>query len=94
MNPSACTQAGLLDELPDDGSCEKTIATADMDSLSTPAVDDHDLCETSNAGDDTILATSVQGFDLDDSMETSAWEWSKFVDFSPANDQYSPGNES
>lgn len=35
---------------------------------------------------DAVAATTEQTFLFGDNLETSAWEWSRFLNFSPADD--------
>jgi hypothetical protein len=94
MNLSTCTQARTPGEASDEVSLAKAIAMETVDSMSTEATGNEDLREKIGANDGTIPATSVQCFDFDDSMDISAWEWNRFLDFSPVDDQYPPDNES
>jgi hypothetical protein len=77
-----------------EGSLEGEIAAADMNVSRTEAVSNNDLWEKNGAADNRALATTEQASLFGDNMETNAWEWSMYLEFSPVNDQSPPDIES
>lgn len=70
-----------------------TVATS-ADETRLPAASNNVLQDDIDAHDGMVPANSEQGFDFDDNMDTNAWEWSRLLNLSPAEDAFPPGNES
>jgi len=93
MNLSTCAQTETLGES-SEVSSERPITVPNVDSMRTGSTGNENLRKNIDTGNGTTLATVGQCFDFDDSMDTSAWEWNRFLDFSPVDEQCPPDNES
>jgi hypothetical protein len=94
INLSTCAQTETLDESLKEISFERSIAVPNVDIVRPGTTSNDNLRKNIDTGNGTTLATSGQCFDFDDSMDTSAWEWNRFLDFSPLDGQCPPDNES
>lgn len=93
MNLSDCAQTQYRDGQPGDSICEDAVVRH-VASTCEQAINSDELRKNIDADGSWVLATSEQAVLFEDNMETSAWEWSRFLNFSPAGHQSSPDNES
>jgi len=91
---STCAQVQITGERSREGSLERAIAAADMNVSRTEPAGNDDLWEDAGAAGKTALATTEQASLFGDNMETTAWEWSMYLELSPVNDQSPPDIES
>lgn len=90
VNVSACTQAEIPGEELDDVFPEQTNVGPGVQSSRREVVDNDTSWETIGAVDDTPRAMDEQAPLFGKNMETNAWEWDNFLDYSLINHQSPP----
>ena len=77
------TQARNPDQQQNDVFVENISAAAGEDETCLPVASKNTLGDNADVDCEMVPATSEQGFDFDDNMDTNAWEWGRFLNLSP-----------